>query len=238
MEKLKPELPPRRGYAQRAKSGGPDLVIVLRDHCYSLQLFEEKVPLRGVWEDEERWRKNDPYHRQFGIEPRIGRYDKEGTARLTISLDGYSREGRQASWGDRRSWTLEEKLPDILREIEVRSVEDDYRAEEQRRKEEERQRQWELAMERAKERFVESYRGKALRAYLAAWQEAKELSTYLVALEHAHGDDPDAAEWIEWVRRHIERLNPLNQPQTLPTPEEIRAEDLKPFLGGLELESQ
>jgi len=233
VRKLSADLPPRRGYAHRSMKGGADFEIVLRDHRYPLHIMEEKVPLRGVWEDEQSWRKNDRYYRLSSDDAFSGRYDKNATGKLTISLDGYSREGRQSSWGDRRSWTLEEKLPEILREIEVRAVEDDCRAERERRKEEERQRQWELAMERAKERFVDSYRGKVLRAHAAAWQEAIELRRYLDALEETHGDDPDATEWIEWVRDYIKRLDPLNSAQTLPTPEEISAEELKPFLGGL-----
>jgi len=231
--KLSPDPPPRRGYAHRSMKGGADFEIVLRGHRYPLHLSEEKVPLRGVWEDEQSWRKNDRYHALPRDDRFAGRYDKDGTGRLTINLDGYSREGRQCSWGDRRSWTLEEKLPEILREIEVRAVEDDHRAEEERRKAEERQRQWELAMERAKERFIESFRGKALRAQTTAWQEANELRSYLAALEESYGDEPDAVEWIEWVRGFIARLDPLNRAQTMPEPAEISAEDLKPFLGGL-----
>jgi hypothetical protein len=233
IRKLSSELPPRRGYANRSMKGSVDFEVVLRGHRYPLHISEEKVPLRGVWEDEQQWRKEQRYFRQTSDDTFAGRYDKNGTGRLTLALDGYSRNSRQASWGDRRSWTLEEKLPDILREIEVRAVEDDHRAEEQRQKEEERQRQWGLAMERAKARYIESYRAKALRAHAVAWQEANELRAYLAALEEAHGDDPEAAEWIKWVRSYIERLDPLNRSQRLPTPEEISAEDLKPFLGGV-----
>lgn len=233
IRKFSSELPARRGYANRSMKGSADFEIVLRGHRYPLHASEEKVPLRGVWEDEQQWRKEQRYYRQAGDDTFAGRFDKNGTGRLTLALDGYSRNSRQSSWGDRRSWTLEEKLPDILREIEVRAVEDDHRAEEERRKAEERQRQWELAMEQAKARFVESFRAKALRAHATAWQEANELRAYLAALEEAHGAEPEAGEWIDWVRGYIERLDPLSRSQQLPTPEEISAEDLKPFLGGL-----
>lgn len=233
IRKLSAELPRRRGYANRSMKGSADFEIVLRGHRYPLHISEEKVPLRGVWEDEQRHRKEDRYYPVARDEMFSGRFDKNATGRLTLSLEGYSRSGRQSSWGDRRSWTLEEKLPDVLREIEVRAVEDDHRADAERRKAEERQRHWELAMERAKERYIDSYRATLLRSQVAAWREATELRDYLAALDSAHKDDPDAAEWIEWVRSYVDRFDPLNASQQLPTPEEIKPDDLKPFLDGL-----
>jgi len=233
IRKLSAELPRRRGYANRSMKGGADFEVVLRGHRYPLHISEEKVPLRGVWEDEQRHRKEDRYYPAARDEMFSGRFDKNATGRLTISLDGYSRSSRQSSWGDRRSWTLEEKLPDLLREIEVRAVEDDYRAEEEHRKAEERQRDWELAMEQAKARYIDSYRAAALRSQVVAWREANELRAYLTCLEETHGEKPEAAEWIDWVRGYVERLDPLNASQQLPTPQEINPDDLKPFLGGL-----
>jgi hypothetical protein len=233
IRKLDPELSPRRGYANRSMKGGSDFEIILRDHRYPLHISEEKVPLRGVWEDEQRWRKGERYYHLVDDDKFTGSYDKKGTGRLTIALSSYSRSGRQSSWSDRQSWKLEEKLPDILHEIEVRAVEDDYHAEEERRKAEERQHQWELAMEQATALYIEDYRGKVLRADVSAWREANELRAYVTALEEAHGEDPASAEWIEWVQGYVERCDPLNSSQQPPTPDEIKPDDLKPFLGGL-----
>lgn len=232
VKKLQFELPPRRGYARRSMNGSADFAISIRGHRHGLHLFEEKVPLRGPWEDQERWHKTDHLHRQLGIEPRIGRYDKEGTGRLTISIDGYSREGRQSSWGDRHSWKLEDKLPEVLREIEVRAVEDDHREADRKRQEEERHRQWEAAMERAKLRFIEAEREKVLRSQVADWQEVQLFEHYLKELEDAHGDDPEAAEWIDWARSFVIRLNPLARPARMPDVPDPEASDLTPFLGG------
>lgn len=230
-----------RGYElkklNREPSGGSrgraDLMVEIRGHSYPVEISEEKVPLRGPWEEQERYRKSDFYSRQLGIERRIGRYDKEGTGRLTLTLSGgYNRHGRQSSWGDRRSWKLDDKLPDVLREIEVRAVEDDHAEAERRRQEAERQRQWEAAMERAQVRFVEAEREKALRVQIAAWQEAQLFARYLFELEETQGDDPEAAEWIAWVRGFVTRLNPLSHPARMPEVAEPRPDELKPFLGG------
>lgn len=211
-----------------------DFTIQVRGHSYPLNLSEEKVPERGAWEGQERLRKTDYYTRQLGIEPRIGRYDKEGTGRLTITLaSGYSRHGRPSTWADRRSWKLEDKLPDLLREIEMRVVEDEHREAEERRQEEERQRQWEAAMERAKAQFVEAHRAEMLTSQIERWQQATLATAYLEALEAAHGDDPDAAEWIAWARSYVERLDPLSVAPRMPEVPEPKPDGLKPFLGGL-----
>lgn len=221
-------------YGRSSWSGGNDghLAITIRGHRYSLRIFEEKVPARGKWEREARWRVPG-YYKELGVEPRIGRYDANGTGRLTISLDRYGREGRQSSWGDRKSWTLEDKLPEVLRELEVRAAEDDHRAEEARRREEERRRQWEIAMEHAKERFIEVHRAKGLREQVTAWLETKAAREYLEAVESEFSGNPDTDEWIEWIRTHIERIDPLRSAPAMPEVPEIRPEDLKPFLGGL-----
>jgi len=57
-------------------------------------------------------------------------------------------------WADRRSWTLDEKLPDLLQELEIRAAEDDHREAEAKKAAAERLRRWEAAMGQAKARFL------------------------------------------------------------------------------------
>lgn len=85
-------------------------------------------------------------------------------------------------------------------------------------------------MAEAAERLVEDGRTKHLRAHAAAWQEAEMLRRYCEALDAAYGDKPDAAEWLEWVRAHIIRLDPLTEPPTMPNVPEANPEALEPFL--------
>jgi hypothetical protein len=220
----------RSGRMSWSGSNDGHLLITIRGHIYRLRISEEKVRPRGAWEREARWRANARY----GGQGRLERYDAAATGRLKITVNGgYSREGRPASWADRKSWTLEEKLPDLLRELEVRAAEDDERDSRTRQEAEERQRRWEIAMERAKERFIEAHRGDALRAQVAAWQEANAIRAYLNALEEVHGDRPSAAEWIAWIRDHLDSLDPLLAEQCMPEAPEPGPEDLKPFLDGL-----
>jgi hypothetical protein len=229
-----PNLPRRDGSVRdSAKEPVPHLVITVGGHPYSLSISEEKVLLRGVWE--ERKRVQEQHRLQYplyGSYERLKPYDSEATGQLTISLvaSGYRREGRAASWSDRKSWTLEDKLPELLQELELRAVEDDEREAEEKRQAEERQRQWELAMERARDRFIEAHRAKVLRAQIAARQEAQMMSAYLVELQAAHSDTVESTEWIEWVRDYITHVDPLQSPPSMPAEPEISREDLKPFL--------
>jgi len=216
-----------------AKEPVAHLLVTVGNHTYSLNVSEEKVLLRGV--AEERKRQQEQYRRQFplyGNYERVKSYDADATGQLSIALTGAggSREGRAISWSDRKTWRLEDKLPELLQELELRSIEDDLRAAEEKRKAEERQRQWEAQIAAARERFLEAHRTNALRAQIAARHEAKAMSTYLAELEAAHGASPESSEWIEWIREFIARIDPLTAPTTMPTEPEIAPEDLKPFL--------
>jgi hypothetical protein len=207
------------------------LTVTIRHHSCRLKVSEEGVVNRGAFDAESDYRRsvNYPQH----LKPRTRtKYDADATGRLQITCDGYSREGRPVSWADRRSWTLEEKLPDLLQELEIRAAEDDHAAIERQREADQRQRQWELAMDRAKQRFLEHHRAQVLQQQLSAWQEAERIRVYVSLLEERHGTNPDSAEWIAWIRRYVdEEVDPLTSPPAMPAEPEISAADLKPFLG-------
>jgi hypothetical protein len=139
----------------------------------------------------------------------------------------------RAARGDRKRWTLEVRLPQLLRELETQAVE----AEEQRlareRDEAERQRQWEVAMDRAKLRLVEDHRVGVLRTRVGAWHEADAIRAYCEAVETRHGAEtiaanPDAAQWLAFAREHADRAQRLPR---MPADPEITHEALKPYLG-------
>lgn len=223
----------RDAHARSSSKSNGHLEIAIRGHRYVLRITEEKVVNRGVWDRETQWRSSIS-NPQYLPRRKLSRYDANGTGRLTITLgSGYAREGRPTSWSDRRSGTLEQKLPDLLRELEIRAAEDDDSKIRAERAAQQRQRQWELAMERAKASFIEAHRAKSLRAQVSAWHEAQTTAGYLAALEEAHGETDAAAAWIEWIRGYVERLDPLRSLPTMPETPDISREDLKPFLGGL-----
>lgn len=206
------------------------LMITVRDHRYRLRIAEEKVKTRGPWEAEAKRLAAFPY---ASMRQRLGRYDADATGRLVITLDsGHGRQGRPASWADRKSWTLEDKLPQLFQELEIRAAEDDQRDLEAKRRSEERQQNWEQAMRGAKQRFLEAYRADALRRQITDWETVHAATRYLAALEAEHGESDEAQPWIQWIRGYIDRLNPLGTAPPLPEKEEISPEELKPFLGG------
>jgi hypothetical protein len=227
------EGPRGRQQDDRWKTDDGHLLVTIRNHTYRLKISEEGVANRGDFDAETDYRRSVTYPQY--LRPRTrSRYDADATGRLQITCDGYSREGRPVSWADRRSWTLEEKLPELLQELEIRAAEDDQAAIIAQREAEERERRWELAMERAKQRFLEHHRAQVMQQQLAAWQEASRIREYLSLLEERHGTNPESAEWIAWIRRYVdERLDPLATPPTMPAEPEISADDLKPFLGGI-----
>jgi hypothetical protein len=217
----------------RSVTNDGHLVITIRAHSYRLRVSEEKVTARGAFDRETRYRASVAYP-QYLRPRKTTRYDSDGTGRLQIASDGYGRGGRTATWADRRSGKFEEKLPELLQELEVRAAEDDHRQTEEMRIAEERRHRWELAMESARERFFEAHCAQVLHAQISAWQEASTIRSYLDALEARYSDSPDSAEWIAWIRTFLdERVDPLASPPTMPEKPEISPDDLKPFLDGL-----
>lgn len=234
----------RRGWSVSSIGGG--LKIVAEGHDFYLDLHEKGVKTREQWEKEvERYRsvpRDSPFYRDREIPS--GPYDARATGELNLQLRverSWVFRGRQSRWGDRTSWKLEERLPHVFREIEERIVKADRvaeeeriaaekRAEEARRAAEERERQWHSLMEQAKKRLVESQRVAVLRSQEQAWREAERLREYCDAMEVAHGEDPESAEWIAWARDFASRLNSLSERPSMPEPPEETPEALQEHL--------
>ena len=209
-------------------------VFTINGHELKVRLWEKGAGLRGPYEHQRhRWQadREKPFREMLFLE-RPKPSDSGATGELNIEALGWS-HGRQASWGDRKRWTLEDRLPQLLRELETQAVE----AEEQRlakeREEAERQRQWEAAMERAKVRLVEEHRVSVLRTRVGAWHEADAIRAYCEAVEARHGvetiaADPAAAQWLALAREYADRAQRL---PTMPADPEITHEALKPYLG-------
>ena len=195
----------------------------------------EKAGLRGPYERQKRRYEEDREQpvrlMQFVERPKP--YDSGATGELNIEALGWS-QGRQSSWGDRKRWTLEDRLPQLIRELETQSAEAEERRLAKEREDAERQRQWEAAMDRAKQRLVEDHRVNVLRNRVRAWEEANAIRAYCDAVEARHRSDaiaadPEAARWLAFAREHANRAQQLPQ---MPTDPEITLEALKPYLGG------
>jgi hypothetical protein len=156
------------------------------------------------------------------------------TGRLTIAIAApYSNSGRAGSWSDRKRWTLEDKLPDVLRELTARSIEHREERERRERGAAPRQHAWEAAMARAKERHAEHLRIEALRDQGERWKESDNVRGYCDAVEQTHPELGRAARWIAWARACAEQIDPTSQPREPPaTPPPTTLEERRPYLDG------
>jgi hypothetical protein len=210
------------------------LAFTIRGHQLRVRIWEKGAGIRGPYERQKRrWeedREQPVRLMQFVERPKP--YDSGATGELNIAALGWS-NGRQSSWGDRQRWSLEDRLPQLMRELETQSAEAEERRLAKEREDAERQRQWEAAMDRAKRQLVEDHRIDVLRNRVHAWQEADAIRGYCDAVEARHGTDaiaaePKAAQWLALAREHADRAQQLPQ---MPADPEITHDALKPYLG-------
>lgn len=168
---------------------------------------------------------------------RIPKYDVTPSDRLSIHLSGRF-EHRQSKWSDGATGQLEAWLAQIVQEIELRA-----KAAEQERlaavaEAERRRRQWERAMDQAKEDYAENFRARVLFRQVDSWVRTGQVRDYLDALQAtidtiADSDDALAAkEWHRWAEEWVATADPLVQPLAMPVVPEPKPDDLKPFLNG------
>lgn len=209
-------------------------VFTINGHELKVRLWEKGAGLRGPYDLQwKRWQedRNKPFREMLFLD-RPKPYDSNATGELNIEVVGWS-HGRQTSWGDRRRWTLEDRLPQLMRELEAQAVEAEERRLAKEREEAERQRQWEDAMEQAMVRLIEAHRLDVLRARVAAWNEADAIRAYCDNVEAHHGADiiaadPDAARWLAFARDYAGRAKRLPR---MPADPDVTPDKLKPYLG-------
>jgi hypothetical protein len=222
------------GRSERKPSQHGQLVFTINGHELNVRLWEKGAGLRGPYERQrKRWQEDreKPYRLMLFLD-RPKPYDSGATGELNIEVLGWS-HGRQTKWGDRQRWTLEDRLPQVMRELETQAVEAEERRLAKEREEDERRRQWEAAMDRARLSLIEDHRVEVLRSRVAAWHQAEAIRAYCDAVEARHGADtiaadPDAAQWLAFAREHAESAQRLPR---MPADPEVTPEALKPYLG-------
>ncbi|MFJ9083848.1 hypothetical protein ACIRL3_15605 [Streptomyces sp. NPDC102384] len=148
----------------------------------------------------------------------------------------YGHPGRQSCWGDRQRWRLEDRLPNLFREITHRAHTEAERRLARQRKEEETRQRWLAAMRQARTALAEDHRTKILRGQVQAWQEATAVRAYCDALEDQQnataGTTHATRAWIEWARTYADCIDPALQSPELPQPPTATPENLRPHLHG------
>lgn len=208
-----------------------DLVITVTGHEHQLHVSEDhdKVPHEPTAKelrDFERW----------GY-PRIPKYNKVSSGRLTISVSG-GVAVRQSGFSDTKTLDLVDRLPFILQELELRAAASEERRLAAERAAEERRRQWEQVRDEAITALREHTRAEVLADQARRWQHNRLIADYLAAMERRvselEGDEQHAAqEWLDWAKTHHRRSNPLTRRLAMPPDPKPEPSALQPFMRGL-----
>jgi len=144
------------------------------------------------------------------------------TGRLQITVEhGYGRDGRPAEFRDTKTRVLEDRLPALLRELEIRALEDDWRRQEEERRAQEKRLRWEQAMTRARHNFRQAALAGELTAQLERFRLVGEIDRYLAGLRstlQSTGEDTTGRDQrVDGLDRQLPRRNrPLRQPPVMP----------------------
>jgi hypothetical protein len=122
----------------RSADRGGDPVITVEGVAVTLHIREEGVSTPGIRRTSYSWgwSPSDPPRRSF-------EHEKGATGHLRISvLAPFTRSNRQSSWGDGKRQVLEDCLPAVLMEAEIRSAEERERLRLEQVEAERRHRAW------------------------------------------------------------------------------------------------
>lgn len=228
----------RRGYtvacpAQGRHDAAPkyDVTVEVNGHAFELSVHEEtdKIPHEPTAKE----------LRDFETRgwPRIPKYDHVPSGRLRIDI-GRGFAVRQSGFGDTKTLNLNDRLPYVLQEVELRAAVAEARRLQKEREDAERRRQWEDIRAHAMVSHREHHRAEVLHARASQWQTHDLLTRYAAAVsaevETLDGEDRGAAaEWLTWVTGHLEETRPFRTPPTTPATPDPKPDDLKPFMKGL-----
>lgn len=169
----------------------------------------------------------------------IPTHDSVPSGRLRVDI-GSHRSDRKSFWADRASWTLEDKLPELLRELVVRADELRLLREAKAKAEQAYRRAVELEEQRARLRASEAHRQAILDKQLESWRTARELRDYAAAvaarIEAATSgeetDDEtidDARRWLSWITDKADRQDPTRTLPAWPKDPELPPYELEKF---------
>ncbi|MFV2019250.1 hypothetical protein [Micromonospora sp. LOL_023] len=125
--------------------------------------------------------------------------------RLVLQIEAAG--GEPARWTDHARRRVEDELPAVLAEIELRAAA--IRVEREAQQRAERQR-----LEDKRLRRITKRRDKALRAEVAAWRLARDIRGHCDQLETA--GMPAGDPWLVWAREYAADIDPLADPPGLP----------------------
>lgn len=226
---------PRPVRDHRSRPEEWDLLLTQGDETVPLKLSEETDRVEHV-----------PTARELAEQKRstwfrMPTHDNVPSGRLRIDVGvGFGTE-RRSFWADRSRWTLEEKLPEVLREVAVRVDELRLKREAQTRAKTAYREAVEQERGRARVRAAESQRRDVLDKQLQRWREVAELRAYasdmaerIAAAEGAGEAEPeavaDARRWLLWIEEHARKRDPLSELAAWPVAPNLRSWELEKFI--------
>lgn len=163
------------------------------------------------------------------------KFDYTPSGRLIIEIETWHR-GRRQRWADRQRWNVEEKLGQIVDEIEVRARLEREDRLEREREEAERQVRIQSAVQEATLLMRESHRKDVFLAQVEQWHSTNRIREFLAAMEAAVAGLPDgdakleASDWMRWCQSCTSALDPLETALHFPEDPESSGDALRPFL--------
>lgn len=130
---------------------------------------------------------------------------------------------RPTSWADRTRWSLTDKLPRAMAELESRAAEAVATHARVEQAHAERVAAWERAVQDATAAGRRERQRAVALEQATLWAQARDLRAYAAALdEHPeHGADTRSRAWADLLRAEADRLDPLTaEPGTLAPPED------------------
>lgn len=226
-----PRTEQHQSYQRRQQNQHGDLLITISGHPHALHVSEEpdKIPHEPTAKE-----LRDFEARGY---PRIPKYDKIPSGRLTINING-GIPVRQSSFGDTKTIDLTTRLPTLLQELELRAANSEERRLQAEREAAERRSHWEGVRAQAAVAVRETHRAQVLNNQADTWHRAHQLVTYLDAMrDHVStldGDERTAADdWLTWANGYAHRINPLQRDLRMPPDPDVTHEALKPHMQGL-----
>jgi hypothetical protein len=163
-------------------------------------------------------------------------FDDVPDRHLEIELEGDGGEFWASRWKDTDEHRLEDDLAQIVEEIRLRHGNLLQRKEDELKQQGERRRNWEIAREKAVEKYRRQFVLKTMHTQSARWSEAEGLRRYAEAVrDKASRMDADeraqALDWADQIECTADRIDPLATDTLLPKIPEPSPQDLQPFMG-------
>lgn len=210
------------------QDGKPTFQITIGDDLFAFELSEEYERREVVDND-----RLAPVKYDWQRVPSVVRDVPSGHLKLRLG-DRYD----TTFWADRKRWKLDDKLPAMFQVIEDRASAMAEARAQARAIRQERHQQWEQAVPRARQLYVDEYNRDRLNLQVLASAQAQTIRAYCERLNHlaASCDDLGLAEqirgWAQWARQESDRTDPLNHLPSLTCvePPDPRPSDIDKFM--------